>query len=170
MKILGWRCLISRIIHKVPTTLIASARRAGSKIYRNPKFAENRNIIMLEYKCSQCKSDNSQILLSEMYQKSLVVVKCTTCTTPYCLGEQLQWFRDICEKNPKLLEALSKKGDLILGVITTDFETVLMERKLIRKIVKRDDATDMIGIDYHQNSINKKIEVNLLKFVDLEDS
>ena len=86
------------------------------------------------------------------------------CEVRYCLGEQLQWFREVADKNPKLVKELARKGDLILGVITTNFETILMERKRIRKIIKREDAPDMIGIEYYEGNITKKIEVNLLRF------
>jgi hypothetical protein len=81
-------------------------------IYRNPEFAGQRNMVMLEYNCADCETKNSEILLSEMYQKNLVIVKCTSCKCKYCLGEQLQWFRDIVQKNPKLLSNLQEKAIL----------------------------------------------------------
>ena len=63
-------------------------------------------------------------------------------------------------------KALSARGDLVGGVVTTDFETVLLERKQVSRIMKRDDATDMIGIEYNETNITKKLEVNLLKVSD----
>ena len=133
------------------------------KVFRNPVWADKRNIVLLEYDCTVCKSKCNEILLSSLYQENLVISSCSTCSTRYCLGDQLDWFRDVCEKNPQLILELVKRGELIEGVINTDFETTLMEQKQLHRIMKRDDATDMIGIEYHESEITKYIKVNLLK-------
>ena len=104
----GLRCLASRILSSVSRfrTPHVPLQHSGSKIYRNPSFAGDRNLILLQYDCSQCTASNSEILLSEMYQNNLVMVECTECATRYALAEQLQWFRDICSKNPQLLQGM----------------------------------------------------------------
>ena len=47
---------------------------------------------------------------------------------------------------------LEKQKKLTRGLITADFETKLTESKELKKIMKREDAPDMIGIAYHESS------------------
>jgi len=121
-------------------------------------------MVKVEYECSKCKSENAEILLSDMYKNQLVMLKCSTCKTGYCLGDQLQWFREVCSKNPELLKQLKTNGDLVTGILTPDFETDRKESKVVKKIMKRDDAPEMIGIEYHESNITKQIDVHLLRY------
>ena len=66
-----------------------------------------------------------------------------------------------------MMNELEKEGRLAHGLITADFETNLKESKAMKKIMKRDDAPDMIGIGYHESATTKKAKVTLLV---LEDS
>ena len=61
---------------------------------------------------------------------------------------------------------LEKEGKLAHGLITADFETKVTESKELKKIMKREDATDMIGIAYHDSATTNKAEVTLLKLED----
>ena len=60
--------------------------------------------------------------------------------------------------------------DITSNYIATVVDCSVMQVRLtsnvsdpIFTIMKRDDATDMIGIEYHESEITKQIKVNLLK-------
>ena len=87
-------------------------------------------------------------------------------STPYCLADQLEWFSEIASQNPAMMSELEKEGRLAHGLITADFETNMKESKAMKKIMKRDDAPDMIGIGYHESATTKKAKVTLLVLED----
>jgi len=61
---------------------------------------------------------------------------------------------------------LEKEGKLAHGLITADFETKVTESEELKKIMKREDATEMIGIAYHDSATTNKANVTLLKLED----
>ena len=82
------------------------------------------------------------------------------------MADQLEWFSEIASQNPAMMSELEKEGRLAHGLITADFETNLKESKAMKKIMKRDDAPDMIGIGYHESATTKKAKVTLLVLED----
>ena len=106
------------------------------------------------------------MLLQSMYASNLVITKCSNCATKFCLGDQLEWFKEIALKNPDLIQVLIKSGDLIEGSVTLDFESKMTERAENRKILKEKEATDYIGFDLQATKKNNTNAVNLLRLFD----
>ena len=155
----------SRLVHPRVAPLYL-AMRSKSKILQTADFSKLRDIVLLEYNCSKCGSSNFEMLLQSMYVQNLVITKCSNCATKFCLGDQLEWFREIAVKNPQLIQVLIKNGDLIQGSVTLDFESKLNESAENRKILEQADATDYIGFDFQEENKTNKASVNLLRLFD----
>ena len=145
------------------------AMRSKSKILQTADFSNLRDIVLLKYTCSKCNSSNFELILQSMYQSNLVITKCSNCATKFCLGDQLEWFREIAKKNPDLIQILVENGDLIQGSVTLDFESKLTESAETRKILKEKDATNYIGFDLQDSNKKTETPVNLLRLFDETD-
>lgn len=155
----------SRLVHPRIAPLFLAVR-SKSKILQTADFSKLRDIVLLEYTCSKCSSSNFEMLLQSMYASNLVITKCSNCATKFCLGDQLEWFKEIALKNPDLIQVLIKSGELIEGSVTLDFESKMTERAENRKILKEKEATDYIGFDLQAAKKNNTNAVNLLRLFD----
>jgi DNL zinc finger len=68
----------------------------------------------LIYTCGVCQSKNSHFISKQAYEKGVVIVTCESCENKHLIADNLDWFKDMEEKN--IEQMMAKKGELVLKV------------------------------------------------------
>lgn len=68
----------------------------------------------LIYTCGLCQTRNSHFISKQAYEKGVVIVTCENCENKHLIADNLDWFKDMKEKN--IEEMMAKKGEVVLKV------------------------------------------------------
>jgi DNL zinc finger len=68
----------------------------------------------LIYTCGVCQSRNSHFISKQAYEKGVVIVTCESCENKHLIADNLDWFKDMEEKN--IEQMMAKKGEMVLKV------------------------------------------------------